>query len=116
MSLYSDSHWVTGYTAKIHNVYVAVGAAAIEFSYNGLWYVGWRQLLTDLPEQLTPLVNLAIYAKQSQVKVWLRVTNGGEGPHGEAVVTGIQTAGSPMLASMAELAPPGCRGRLGRLE
>ena len=80
MSLYSDSHWVTGYTAKIHNVYVAVGAAAIEFSYNGLWYVGWRQLLTDLPEQLTPLVNLAIYASRLKLRSGSGSLTVGRGP------------------------------------
>ena len=78
MSYWDDSHWIDYYDAQIHNVFAGGGNAWIEFSYVGLWYVGWRQIVADSADDISRVLLIATGAKQAGYKVMLRVTNAGQ--------------------------------------
>jgi hypothetical protein len=89
MSAWDDSHWID-YDAQILNVFSGGRTAWIEYRYPAVWYVGWRRLLGDTPEDISRVFETATAAKQSNWMVRIRATNG-SGPGGTAEITAIQT-------------------------
>ncbi len=84
MSQWSDSNWVD-YPATILNVFAGGGNAWIEFKYT-IWYVGWRQIIADTPDDISHILSIAISAKETGTNVMLRVSGGNP-----AHITAIQT-------------------------
>lgn len=82
MSVWDDSHWVDN-DAEIINVFAGGFSGWIEFRYS-IWYVGWRQIIGDTVDDVSRVLQIATAAKQSGMKVRLRVTNPGQ-------ITAIQT-------------------------
>jgi hypothetical protein len=88
VSAWDDSHWID-YDAYILHVFSGGAHAWLEYRYT-IWYVGWRRLRVDSPEDSVNIVTIATAAKHSGLPVRVRVTNGG-GPDGLAEITAIQT-------------------------
>jgi hypothetical protein len=88
MSAWDQGHWVD-YDANILNVFAGGTTAWIEYRYS-IWYVGWRRILGDRPEDVSRILDVATAAKAHNWTVRVRVTNG-SGPDGLAEIVAIQT-------------------------
>ena len=84
MSYWDNSHWAD-YSANILNVFAGGGAAWLDFRYT-IGHVGWRQVVGDSPNDISQVLTVALYAKETGANVSVRVTNAGE-------ITAIQTEG-----------------------
>jgi len=94
MSLWDDSHWVSGYIAKINHVFAGGDSAQIDFSWEaleanqGTGRVGWRSLVSEDSSIIAAMLNIATQAKAHDWRLKVRVTNDGR-------ITALQTVTKP---------------------